>query len=488
MLGSDQGRVVGGVAPHTPVEIDLSPITSAISRVSERKERSSAAANSRYNKLLMQEHKGRWASEMSKQHDDLISEYADLYSRQGIQDPLNDPRALEYQRKVAEFQTKRSQAAYLDKHLDDAAKLVATNPDGTFDDESVAEAMAPVDMGFDDLLDAKVASPQKKAPMADLAKTMDIYSKGVFARKGNVATMSEIATDAKDFVAAAPPDVINSLKVYYDKLTPEEKTDLMRQAAANQLPDPMGQGALTMAVAKMVDNDRTVFDFEKFQGDIVSSIDPKKFSNDQYSSFTSKSQVQDALEQKGMSLINADPRILMDKSVRSAMQMPEGLSEKDERKIARAYFRGLHPLVKNQDLTKRAPRAEGGGTKSDKAEASEEKWYEMFSSGNAQDSNSALAFTSAKGDPALLLPDGSLGPDEKAIRVESTGYGVIVKIQDEVSGKSRNLSIPIADINPEKAKNYYRSAEKGVGRGFLTTESGKPAAPKTATNPKKEDW
>lgn len=500
-VGTEQGTIVGNFAPHTPVEVDFSPLERGIQRISERKQKSQQAAMANYDKFLSQDHSGRWASEMSKQHQELLDEYANLYAR-GINDPLRDPNALEFQKKVAQFNTKRAQANYLDNHLDSVAKMIATSPEGTYSDESIATAMDPVNMGFDDLLDANVASPQKKAPMADLTKIVDVYSKGLFARKGDTASMGDIASDAKSFVASAPPDVINSLKTYYDKLSPEEKMDLAREASKNQLPDPMGSGAITMAFSKLVDNQRKPFDFISMQDDIVKSIDPAKHSNEKYSGFTIKKEVEDALELNGMARINADPRILQDPKVMKAMGIDNDDSEADARRKARLYFRSLQPLVKNQDTTMRAP---SGGSSSGSGKPSEseirssmQKWFADVISINPERQARALTFID-KSKLTKWLPGVKAGETIEDIVVDSGGVKAVVMDKD---GDQRDIFFKTSLAQEEALKNMYKDQALEVKRQYETTDgsafnwnTGKIDSKKlssTTTSPKntsaKEDW
>ena len=488
MVGTNVGTIVNEVNPHIPLEVDLAPLTSAVNRISASKEAATAASGARYDKFLMQEHKGRWASEMSEAHSGLMDEYATLYA-QGVRDPLKDPEARDFQKKVAEFETKRSQAEFLDKHLDATGKMVATNPDGSFSEESIADALSPVELGFDDLLDAKVAFPQKKQPMADLNKVIDVFSKQVYATEGDLATLPQIVKRSQSFVDAMPPDVANSLKTYYDRLGEDQKMELRREAAKQQLADPMNKGAMVLATAKLVDDQRKPFNFAKMQENIVSDIDPKKYSNARYSSFTNTKQVQDALELRGMAEINSDPRILLDPNVRAAMRIDADDSDSEARTKARAYFRGLHPLVKNQDTTMRAPRSEGGGSKDtpENFDSSMQSWLSDVMQINPERKYRALTHIDKK-----ILEKNIPGvlPDESIDSLDNEGGTVWANLVDK-KGNPRRIQVEVSINDEEMFKNMYREQYEAVKRHYKTTEMGSPpprtsTQSQTATQPKKK--
>lgn len=463
MVGTNTGTIGIGVSPHIRQEIDLSELSNAIGKIEKRKEYERARSSASYGKFLSQEHKGRWATEMQQEHEQLLDEYAELYAND-VSDPLSghDPKSLEFQKRVVDFNTRRNQAFVLDEHLNKVGQEVSKAKPGEYEPSSVADAMSAIDLPFKDVLSANVAFPEKARQVGDLMKVMDIYAKGVYSRRTPNATDTEIAQEAGDFVDTAPPEVLESLSAYYSKLPQTRKQQLMERAAEMNIPDPMGSGVLKVAASELLKSRRTPYDFNKTITDMVATVDPPVHSNDLYSSYTSDSEIKTILERKGMTMVLDDPRILGDEGAMRVMGITSDDSDNERKAKARAYFRSLYVGVKNRNATKRAPRQEGGNEKKVDVQATVSGWWSALFSNNVQDRANAIRFLDRD---ELVQVAPNVPKDAKIMDIGVRPGGIIT-----ISTDSGEYTMD-ASASEEALKNVYSKTAKSSGRVYGSNET-----------------
>jgi hypothetical protein len=441
-------------------------LAAALERVNQRKVRDMAAADKNYNDFLSQSHKGRWANEMLAAHDALKEEYAELNAA-GVADPFvgRDHGSIAFREKVSNFRTKKAQAEYLDKHLDDMGKLHGAGVPGTYSDESIARAFAPIGRSFDELLDTEVAFLEKQTPLADLGKVI-----GVFAERfGQLPTVSDMVKGSQEFVQTAPPDVARALKESYDKLPANKKIELQKSASRSGMDDVFGVGALSAWAMELTQQQLEPFDFTKFKDKLL-DFDPISYSSDTYSSYTSPREVRATLIQRGMDELAAKPGLRNSDELRAAIKADDDDTDADFEAKYKAWLSERAKEVGNQGASKRAPKAAPGGNDDDKVEASLTNWWTALNSPDVDVRANAIRFLD-KEEMKEVVP--GMADDEVIQDVGMRPDGIMTVSTDQSTYE--------VDIHArrEAINNAYSRTAKGSKRYFGTTETGRAVQPQT---------
>jgi len=169
-------------------------------------------------------------------------------------------------------------------------------------------------------------------------------------------------------------------------------------------------------------------------------------------------------------------------------------------------------LMTWQRARPRAEARERAKTADQKEYLSAESYVRAFASGDRAEVNRAIEFAGTKSELLSgLLPNGTIGPNEKLERVVTNGnevqfsiakYGDDGEIRQEVTPAEvdangnevtpaeyapmrRIILLRASEIDPEAIRSTHAQIAKAIGRNFGTTETGE-VVPETTPEPKKK--